>query len=103
VRVGEVSQLAVGTVFAVGGIFWLVRTARRLRRKENASRAVWLLVVERGASWLVVGLALAFSALGSPSTGHWLFLGACGLFVVESVVWHALLPKLAADFDEVFR
>lgn len=101
---GDVVLLAVGAAFAVGGIAWLVRMARRLRRQdEEASRALWLLVVERAIAWIVVGLALAFAALGSPSVGHWLFLAAFVLLVVESVVWQALLPRLARDFDKVLR
>jgi hypothetical protein len=51
----------------------------------------------------VVGLALAFAAFGSPSLGHWLFLAAFVLLVVESLVWQMLLPKLARDFDKVMR
>src|SRR5215211_2479811 len=47
----------------------------------EASRALWLLVVERAVAWIVVGLALAFAALGSPSVGHWLFLAAFVLLV----------------------
>lgn len=100
---GDVVLLLIGALFAVGGLAWLVRTARRLRRNEEASPALWLLVVERGVAWLVVGLALAFAAFGSPSVGHWLFLVAFVLLVVESVVWQALLPKLAKDFDKVMR
>jgi Kef-type K+ transport system membrane component KefB len=101
---GDIVLLAVGGAFALGGIAWLVRMARRLRRQdEGTSRALWLLVVERAVAWIVVGLALAFAALGSPSVGHWLFLAAFVLLVVESVVWQALLPKLARDFDKVMR
>jgi hypothetical protein len=100
---GDVVLLAVGAAFAVGGIAWLVRMALRLRRREEASPALWLLVVERGVAWLVVGLALVFAAFGSPSVGHWLFLVAFVLLVVESVAWQALLPKLAKDFDKVMR
>jgi hypothetical protein len=101
---GDVVLLAVGGAFALGGIVWLLRMARRLRRQdEEASRALWLLVVERAVAWVVVGLALAFAALGSPSVGHWLFLAAFVLLVVESVVWQALLPKLARNFDKVMR
>jgi Kef-type K+ transport system membrane component KefB len=101
---GDILLLVVGGAFAVGGLAWLVRMARRLRgQKEEASRALWLLVVERAVAWVVVGLALAFAALGSPSVGHWLFLAAFVLLVVESVVWQALLPKLARDFDKVMR
>jgi Kef-type K+ transport system membrane component KefB len=101
---GDVVLLAVGGAFAIGGIAWLVRMARRLRRQdEEASGALWLLIVERAVAWIVVGLALAFAALGSPSVGHWLFLAAFVLLVVESVVWQALLPKLARDFDKIMR
>jgi Kef-type K+ transport system membrane component KefB len=101
---GDVVLLAVGGAFAIGGIAWLVRMARRLRRQdEEASGALWLLIVERAVAWIVVGLALAFAALGSPSVGHWLFLAAFVLLVLESVVWQALLPKLARDFDKIMR
>jgi hypothetical protein len=51
----------------------------------------------------VVGVALACGALGSSTVGHWLFLAAFVLFVVESVLWQMLLPRLAKDFDEVLR
>ena len=101
---GDVVLLAVGGAFAVGGIAWLVRMARRLRRQdEQASGALWLLVIERAIAWVVVGLALAFAAFGSPSVGHWLFLAAFVLLVVESLVWQMLLPRLARDFDKVMR
>ncbi|HSB38132.1 MAG TPA: hypothetical protein VLD13_03500 [Gaiellaceae bacterium] len=101
---GDVVLLAVAAGFAVFGIAWLVRTVRVLRRKgDRAPRALWLLVVERAAAWLVVALAFVFGALGSASVGHWLFLGACVLLVVETIAWRALLPRLAADFDEVMR
>jgi Kef-type K+ transport system membrane component KefB len=101
---GDVVMLVVGGAFAVGGIVWLVRMAQRLRRQdEQASGALWLLVVERAVAWVVVGLALAFAAFGSPSVGHWLFLAAFVLLVVESLVWQMLLPRLARDFDKVMR
>ena len=101
---GDVVLLAVGGAFAVGGIAWLVRMARRLRgQDEQASSALWLLVVERAVAWIVVGVALAFAAFGSPAVGHWLFLAAFVLLVVESIVWQMLLPKLARDFDKVMR
>ena len=96
---GHVALLAVGTAFAVVGIAWVVRTARKLRRREDAPRVLWLLVVERGAAWIVVGVAFAFGALGSPAVGRWLFLGGCALVVVEGIVWRALLPRLAAGLD----
>lgn len=96
---GEVILLVVGTGFALVGIAWLVRTARKLRRREQAPRALWVLVVERGAAWIIVGLAFAFGAFGSPETGRWLFLGACVLVVVEGIVWRALLPRLSAGLD----
>ena len=51
---GDVILLAVGGAFAVGGIAWLVRMARRLRRQdEQVSGALWLLVVERAVGWVV--------------------------------------------------
>lgn len=100
---GDVVLLAAGSVFAGVGIAWLVRTGLRLRRRDDAPRALWVLVVERGAAWIVVGAALACGALGSSTLGHWLFLAAFALFVVESILWQALLPRLAKDFDEVFR
>jgi hypothetical protein len=100
---GDVVLLVSGSVFAAVGIGWLVRTALRLRGRADAPRALWVLVVERGAAWIVVGAALACGALGSSSLGHWLFLAAFVLFVVESILWQALLPRLAKDFDEVFR
>jgi hypothetical protein len=34
VSAGDVVLLAVGGAFAVGGIAWLVRMARRLRRQD---------------------------------------------------------------------
>lgn len=100
---GDVILLVAGSAFAAVGIAWLVRTALRLRGRDDAPRALWVLVVERGAAWIVVGAALACGALGSSSLGHWLFLAAFVLFVVESILWQALLPRLAKDFDEVFR
>ena len=101
---GDVVLLVVAAGFAVFGIAWLIRTVRILRRKgDQAPRGLWLLVVERAAAWLVVALAFAFGALGSPSVGHWLFLGGCALLVVETIAWRMLLPRLAADFDEVMR
>jgi len=99
VSAGHVVLLAVGTAFAVVGIAWVVRTARKLRRREDAPRVLWLLVVERGAAWIVVGVAFAFGAFGSPAVGRWLFLGGCALVVVEGIVWRALLPRLAAGLD----
>jgi hypothetical protein len=91
VSAGDVILLAVGGAFAVGGIAWLVRMARRLRRQdEQVSGALWLLVVERAVGWVVVGLALAFAVFGSPSVGHGLFLAAFVLLVVESLVWQML-------------
>lgn len=96
---GHVVLLVVGTAFGVVGIAWVVRTARKLRRRENPPRVLWVLVVERGAAWIVVGLALAFGAFGSQSVGRWFFLGGCALFVVEGIVWRALLPRLAAGLD----
>lgn len=96
---GHVALLAVGTAFAVVGIAWVVRTARKLRRREDAPRVLWLLVVERGAAWIVVGVAFAFGAFGSPAVGRWLFLAGCALVVVEGIVWRALLPRLAAGLD----
>ena len=96
---GHVALLVVGTAFGVVGIAWIVRTARKLRKRENAPRVLWLLVVERGAAWIVVGLAFAFGALGSTSVGRWFFLGGCALVVVEGIVWKALLPRLAAGLD----
>ncbi len=96
---GHVVLLVVGTGFAVVGIAWVVRTARKLRRREEAPRVLWVLVVERGAAWIVVGLAFAFGAFGSASVGRWLFLGGCALVVVEGVVWRAILPRLAAGLD----
>ena len=42
-------------------------------------------------------------AFGSPSVGHWLFLAAFVLLVIESLVWQMLLPRLARDFDKVMR
>ena len=60
-------------------------------------------MVERAVAWVVVGLALAFAAFGSPSVGHGLFLAAFVLLVVESLVWQMLLPRLARDFDKVMR
>ena len=96
---GHVVLLAVGTAFAVVGIAWVVRTARKLRRRDDAPRVLWVLVVERGAAWIVIGLAFAFGAFGSTSVGRWFFLGGCALFVVEGVVWRALLPKLVAGLD----
>jgi Kef-type K+ transport system membrane component KefB len=95
----EVALLLVGTGFAVVGIAWLVRTARKLRRRPEAPRMLWVLVVERSAAWIVVGLAFAFGAFGSAAVGRWLFLGGCALVVVEAVVWRALLPRLAAGLD----
>jgi hypothetical protein len=101
---GDVALLVLAGAFAVFGLAWLVRMALFLhRRREDAPRALWFLVVERSVAWIVVGLALAFGALGSTAVGHWLFLGALVLVVVESFVWRALLPKLAADFDQVMR
>jgi Kef-type K+ transport system membrane component KefB len=99
----DVVLLAAGSAFAVVGIAWLVRMALRLRRRDDAPRALWVLVIERGAAWIVVGVALACGALGSASVGHWLFLAAFVLFVVESVLWQMLLPRLAKDFDDVLR
>jgi Kef-type K+ transport system membrane component KefB len=96
---GHVALLVVGTAFGVVGIAWVVRTARKLRRRENAPRILWLLVIERGAAWIVVGLAFAFGALGSASVGRWFFLGGCALVVVEAVVWRALLPRMVAGLD----
>lgn len=96
---GHVVLLVVGTAFAVVGIAWIVRMARKLRRREHPPRVLWLLVVERGAAWIVVGLAFAFGALGSATVGRWLFLGGCALVVVEAIVWRALLPRLAAGLD----
>lgn len=95
----DVALLVVGIGFAVVGIAWLVRTARKLRRREHAPPMLWLLVVERSAAWVVVGLAFAFGAFGSASVGRWLFLGGCVLVVVEAVVWRALLPRMAAGLD----
>ena len=96
----DVVLLAVGGAFAIGGIAWLVRMARRLRQQDKqASGALWL----RAVAWVVVGLALAFAAFGSPSVGHWLFLAAFVLLVLESLVWQMLLPRLARDFDKVMR
>lgn len=96
---GDVLLLGLGTAFGIAGIAWLVRMARFLLREgDKAPRAVWLLVVERGLAWVVVGLAFAFGALGSPSVGHWLFLGGFVLMVVEAFAWRALLPKLAAEY-----
>ena len=46
---GHVALLVVGTAFGVVGIAWIVRTAGKLRKRENAPRVLWLLVVERGA------------------------------------------------------
>ena len=100
---GDVVLLVAGSAFAAVGIAWLVRTALRLRRRDDVPRALWVLVVERGAAWIVVGAALACGALGSSTLGHWLFLAAFVLFVLESILWQALLPRLAKDFDEVFR
>ena len=100
----DVVLLAVGGAFAIGGIAWLVRMARRLRQQDKqASGALWLLVVERAVAWVVVGLALAVAAFGSPSVGHRRFLDAFVLLVVESLVWQMLLPRLARDFDKVMR
>ena len=96
---GHVALLVVGTAFGVVGIAWIVRTARKLHRRENAPRMLWVLVVERGAAWIVVGLAFAFGAFGSASVGRWFFLGGCVLVVVEGIVWKALLPRLAAGQD----
>lgn len=100
---GQIVLLVVGAVFALVGLAWLARTARKLRRREGAPRVLWLLVAERAAAWIVVGLALAFGAFGSPSVARWLFLGACAFVVVEGIVWRALLPRLAAgrDLDEL--
>jgi len=95
---GHVVLLVVGTGFAVVGIAWVVRVARKLRRRREAPRVLWLLVVERGAAWIVVGLAFAFGAFGSAA-GRWLFLGGCALVIVEGIVWRALLPRLAAGLD----
>jgi Kef-type K+ transport system membrane component KefB len=95
----DVALLAVGTGFAVVGIAWLVRTGRKLRRRKEAPRMLWVLVVERSAAWVVVGLAFAFGAFGSAGVGRWLFLGGCALVVVEGIVWRALLPRLAAGLD----
>lgn len=95
----DVALLAVGTAFAVVGIAWVVRTGLKLRRREHAPRVLWVLVVERGAAWIVVGLAFAFGAFGSAGVGRWLFLGGCALVVVEGIVWRALLPRLAAGLD----
>ena len=96
---GHVLLLLVGTAFGVVGIAWVVRTARKLLRRDDAPRVLWVLVVERGAAWIVVGLAFAFGAFGSPSVGRWFFLGGCALFVVEGIVWRALLPRIAAGLD----
>ncbi len=96
---GDVLLLGLGAAFGIAGIAWLVRMAHFLfRQGDEAPRAVWLLVLERGAAWIVVGLAFAFGALGSSTVGHWLFLGGCALMVVEMVAWRALLPKLAAEY-----
>jgi Kef-type K+ transport system membrane component KefB len=95
----HVALLVVGTGFAVVGIAWVVRVVRKLRRRPETPRVLWVLVVERGAAWIVVGAALAFGAFGSASVGRWFFLGACALLVVEGIVWHALLPRLAAGLD----
>ena len=95
----HIALLVVGTGFAVVGIAWVVRVVRKLRRRPETPRMLWVLVVERGAAWIVVGLALAFGAFGSASVGRWFFLGACALLVVEGIVWHALLPRLAAGLD----
>ena len=100
---GDVVLLAAGSAFAAVGIAWLVRTGLRLRRRDDAPRALWVLVVARGAAGIVVRAALACGALGSSTLGHWLFLAAFVLFVLESILWQALLPRLAKDFDEVFR
>ena len=54
-----------------------------LRKEDDAPGVLWLLVFERGAAWVLVGLALGLSALGNAA-GHWLFLGAIVLVVVES-------------------
>jgi Kef-type K+ transport system membrane component KefB len=99
VSAGHVALLVVGTAFAVVGIAWIVRTAAKLRRRQDRPRVLWLLVVERGAAWIVVGLAFAFGAFGSASVGRWLFLGGCVLVVVEAIVWRALLPRMAAGLD----
>jgi hypothetical protein len=92
--VGNVVLIAAAIGFAVCGIVWLVRMALVLRKEDDAPAVLWLLVFERGAAWVLVGLALGLSALGH-SAGHWLFLGAAALVVVESIVWRTLLPKLA--------
>ena len=100
---GQIVLLVVGVAFGAVGLAWLVRTARKLRRRERAPRALWLLVAERGAAWIVVGLAFAFGAFGSATVARWLFLGGCVFVVVEGIVWRALLPRLASgrDLDEL--
>src|SRR5262249_59022181 len=67
----HIALLVVGTGFAVVGIAWVVRVVRKLRRRPETPRMLWVLVVERGAAWIVVGLALAFGAFGSASVGRW--------------------------------
>ena len=91
---GTVILIALAIGFAACGIVWLVRMALVLRKEDDAPAALWLLVFERGAAWVLVGLALGLSALGNAAA-HWLFLGAVALVVVESIVWRTLLPKLA--------
>ena len=100
---GDVVLLAVAGGFALFGLGWLVRMTIRLRRREDAPAALWALVIERALAWVVVAVALGFAALGSPAVGHWLFLGALILVVVESLLWRLLLPRLATDFEDVLR
>ena len=92
---GTVVLLALAIGFALCGIVWLLRMAFFLRKDDEAPVALWVLVIERGAAWVLVGLAFGLGALGMAA-GHWLLLGAAVLVVVESMVWRALLPKLAS-------